>query len=948
MAGIIDKLPPELRVHVAKFLPACADILAIAQTSKTNYHTFNYLAYELAASLPEERGVRIALWAAAKGFTRVIDAAHEAKMEIDMRFYHEFTSAEDKPFDLLVIENIDHDPPSPTGAIRWHKWLPFEDLDFPQLWPRRCIVSAPIHLAVDAGHLEATQLLLKYGAKDRTSSNSGICDCDRDVGCLGEPRPPVIRGQIQAYPQWTILHIALCSNHTAIAEPFLSQDPMPPMALDPEASTALHAVSKTGNLELAKRFIDMGHTSWVNKPDWRGYTPIMYAYACNHLELARYLLSLGADINMTAWANDCQSYPVEMGVLTDLISKGRFSIALELLDIEGIKHYDALYYMSLVDRRDGREILEGVNSDKDSALLAERVWERLLSPMSHEPNTELLSQSLAAAAEAGNLLAVQTLVQFGVDVNSRCEGPYHDRRAVSEDVEPPLYRAVEKMILGPRPFDLYLPTVTYLLESGASPDLTFAACYTSLELCLRWYTIDKSDKVARLLIDYGACPCRGTSGEFNPTSNYWTALEMALAIDETDLFEQLLEACILNDDDFLAIWHIYVEEEGYWGLVYKRLVKILDLDTKKVIVKQTRDPLRAVLDLKIVPTHVIFGLLDHGATIAPAYDDLKTAFRNNAAPRVVRALLARMPNTRSRCYRDKQRALGDLVLSRGFAAASESDTDPPSVDGSVYSDMEADPCLVKDEWTCAVLRVFLESGASAYEGEHEGDIWLSPFELAMERPLVYKQIAETILECQPLRDYPHIDASRYIRQLCEKGNFSMLRSVVASANDGEGIIKSEATSLSLAILKSAHRGATTVDDVLSILNCLEYVFESSDGGAFDVPSPAIKFPDEPLTTEENRARTKSVATARRTRALLRHRMDVKRCRNDRAQIALTWLFNNRIDFEHDPCGKARPFFKSDSYATLPRAYRNCILEIFFDDDEDWLRHLAVVYDFEAL
>jgi hypothetical protein len=160
MAGIIDMLPPELRLHVAKFLPTCADILAIAQTSKQNYRTFNYLAYDLAASLPEKRGARIVLWAAAKGFARVIVAAHEANFDTDMWFTCWDTSTKDKLLDLLVVKETDYDP-SITITEKWRGWLPFEGSDFDQLWPRRSIVCAPIHLAADADHVEATQLLLR-------------------------------------------------------------------------------------------------------------------------------------------------------------------------------------------------------------------------------------------------------------------------------------------------------------------------------------------------------------------------------------------------------------------------------------------------------------------------------------------------------------------------------------------------------------------------------------------------------------------------------------------------------------------------------------------------------------------------------------------------------------------------------------------------------------------
>jgi hypothetical protein len=78
--------------------------------------------------------------------------------------------------------------------------------------------------------------------------------------------------------------------------------------------------------------------------------------------------------------------------------------------------------------------------------------------------------------------------------------------------------------------------------------------------------------------------------------------------------------------------------------------------------------------------------------------------------------------------------------------------------------------------------------------------------------------------------------------------------------------------------------------------------------------------------------------------MLGHCMDFTRCKGDCARAVLTWLFNANIDIEKDLHGRAQPVFKTDSNNILSGVQENCTLQDFLGE-VDWLRRLAVTYDF---
>jgi hypothetical protein len=541
MAKSLHGFPPELCAHITSYLPSCAEILAVAQTSQRNYASFNWLAYDRAARLPEERGARIALWAAQKGFSRVVAAAHDANINIDRVFYNATGWTQTKSYRELVVRKTDHDTTRRGRNRKNHRdesgWVP-EGEKSPR-WFRGLQVAGPIHLAAQAGHLETVRLLLELGAS-LTGGCCGICKCDRDPRRLDLFHRANFS---EEPPRWTPLHAALCSGRKPVAELLLSRDPVPPMTSGPGgSSTALHAVAVNGDLALARRLIDGGHASRLNQRDWRDHTPLMYAWVYRRgeywnscPELFKYLLSVGADINCQVIAQDTDGRSRSLSIFEAVVSTGYYSAAVELSDIPGIDHGCAL---DIVSR----------------ALPPAKFWpvgdllQRLVTSTSRPPSPDDLRKCLAAAVDNYNWLAVEELVRAGADINRGWRTPEEmlDYESLEMTAETPLYRVIVNYSVPSyetqREIDTCeypssdtqrhierceyrLKIVEFLLESGADPDLTFVVKDTALNVEIARFERPYLDSsIGNLLIEHGARLYRGTSGEYNEESSASSAL----------------------------------------------------------------------------------------------------------------------------------------------------------------------------------------------------------------------------------------------------------------------------------------------------------------------------------------------------------------------------------------------------------------------------------------
>jgi ankyrin repeat protein len=59
----------------------------------------------------------------------------------------------------------------------------------------------------------------------------------------------------------------------------------------------IHAAVRTGDLEKVKALLE-SHGEWLNKPDQNQKTPLHLALESGHIDMARYLIEQGADINL--------------------------------------------------------------------------------------------------------------------------------------------------------------------------------------------------------------------------------------------------------------------------------------------------------------------------------------------------------------------------------------------------------------------------------------------------------------------------------------------------------------------------------------------------------------------------------------------------------------------------------------------------------------------------
>jgi len=126
--------------------------------------------------------------------------------------------------------------------------------------------TTALHIAVERDDVEATELLLRAGARPAAANRYGI----------------------------TPLYVACTNGNASLVEKLLNAGADANSA-NPEGETALMTAARTGRVEPVKLLLAHGATVDV-KERWRGQTALMWAAAENHAEVVKVLVEAGADV----------------------------------------------------------------------------------------------------------------------------------------------------------------------------------------------------------------------------------------------------------------------------------------------------------------------------------------------------------------------------------------------------------------------------------------------------------------------------------------------------------------------------------------------------------------------------------------------------------------------------------------------------------------------------
>jgi ankyrin repeat protein len=156
----------------------------------------------------------------------------------------------------------------------------------------RPFYHGPIHVAISKGHTQIVQALLDSGAPVNATSRF-FCDC-RHLEIIEQTSASVMN------PPWTILHTAICGNHTEMAKYLLARGASEYLESSEKIGvTALHFAALRGNMDIVRHLIESKIQTDIDVRDERGQTPFAYAFKENRWHTVMpFLKGLGADINV--------------------------------------------------------------------------------------------------------------------------------------------------------------------------------------------------------------------------------------------------------------------------------------------------------------------------------------------------------------------------------------------------------------------------------------------------------------------------------------------------------------------------------------------------------------------------------------------------------------------------------------------------------------------------
>ncbi len=139
----------------------------------------------------------------------------------------------------------------------------------PGISPSPLVQRAPLHVAVDAGHVQSTRLLLQKGAQVDVSERSSL--------------------------EHTPLHLAAENGHRAAGELLIAHGANA-LKTDTEGRNALHLAARGGHEGFIHLLLEKTAVG-INTPDKNGWTPLHHACATEKPLAIILLIAKGADVN---------------------------------------------------------------------------------------------------------------------------------------------------------------------------------------------------------------------------------------------------------------------------------------------------------------------------------------------------------------------------------------------------------------------------------------------------------------------------------------------------------------------------------------------------------------------------------------------------------------------------------------------------------------------------
>ncbi|OPZ86229.1 MAG: Phosphocholine transferase AnkX [bacterium ADurb.Bin429] len=269
-------------------------------------------------------------------------------------------------------------------------------------------IGSPLHAAVVTGNLNVVVMLLQARAN------------------------PNVRGRVDgatgAFTDVTPLQLAIHLNRRDLAELLLAHNADPNGAGSTDPSPLCFAAT-FGDLAMVKTLVAYGANPRLPSSQAKG-TPLDAAVWAGKLDIARYFLDQGADVN--ARAADGRT-PLFSAVL------GRRAEILALLLEKGAT-------VNAVNGQGATPLHYAWNADSARALLARGA---IVNAVAHNGLTPLMAAAWSSATDSPALVAL--FIEKGADVHARFTGPTHTGRTA-------LHFAV---------MSKSLPKVKLLVEHGA-------------------------------------------------------------------------------------------------------------------------------------------------------------------------------------------------------------------------------------------------------------------------------------------------------------------------------------------------------------------------------------------------------------------------------------------------------------------------------------------------